>query len=71
MGSETTDGQASMLAESALLGGDWKLSRTLPERIRAVTPADVQAYAKRYLGRLQMVVLGDPSKIDKGLFSSM
>jgi len=71
MGSESTDGQAGMLAEAALLGGDWKLARTLPERIRAVTPADVQAYAKKYLGRLQMVVIGDPSKIDRGLFESL
>jgi zinc protease len=71
MGNESTDGQASMLAGALLLGGDWKLARTLPDRIRAVTPAGVQAYAKKYLGRLQVVVLGDPTKIDKALFGSM
>ncbi len=71
MSNESTDGQASMLAEAELLGGDWKLARTLPERIRAVTAAGVQTYAQRYLGRLQMVVLGDPAKVDKGLFSSL
>jgi predicted Zn-dependent peptidase len=60
-----------MLAEADLLGGDWKLARTLPERIRAVTAAGVQAYAKKYVARLQVVVLGDPAKIDKGLFGSM
>jgi zinc protease len=71
MASESTDGQAAMLAEADLLGGDFHLARTLPERIRAVTPAAVQAYAKKYLGRLQMVVLGDPSKIDGALFGSL
>ncbi len=71
MQNESTDGQASMLADGELLGGDYKLARTLPDRIRAVTPAAVQAYAKKYLGRLQMVVLGDPGKIDKALFESL
>jgi zinc protease len=71
MQNESTDGQAAMLAEADLLGGDWKLARTLPERIRAVTAAGVQAYAKKYVARLQVVVLGDPAKIDKGLFGSM
>jgi zinc protease len=71
MQNESTDGQASMLADAELLGGDWRLARTLPERIRAVTPEGVQAYAKKYLGRLQMVVIGDPAKIDRGLFGSL
>jgi zinc protease len=71
MQNESTDGQAAMLAEAELLGGSFQLARTLPERIRAVTPAAVQAYAQKYLGRLQMVVLGDPAKIDRGLFGSL
>ena len=37
MGNESTTGQAGMLASAQLLGGDWKLARALPERIRAVT----------------------------------
>jgi zinc protease len=71
MRNETVDGQAAMLADAELLGGDWKLARTLPERIRAVTPAGVQAYAKKYLQHLQTVVLGDSTKIDKALFTSL
>ncbi len=71
MSNEQTSGQAGMLATAQLLGGDWKLARTLPERIRAVTPAGVQAFAKKYMGRLQFTVLGDPAKVDKGLFTSM
>jgi hypothetical protein len=30
----------------------------------------VQAFAKKYGGRLQATVLGDPTKIDKALFGS-
>jgi predicted Zn-dependent peptidase len=71
MASESTDGQANLLADAELYGGDWKLARTLPERIRAVTPAGVQAYARKYMQHLQMVVLGDPTKIDHPLFESL
>jgi predicted Zn-dependent peptidase len=71
MQNESTEGQAGMLADAELLGGDFRLARTLPDRIRAVTPAGVQAYAKKYLGRLQMVVLGDPAKVDRALFESL
>jgi zinc protease len=41
----------------------------LPERIDAVTQAQVQAAAKKYLdpSRLQIVVVGEPSKIADSL----
>jgi len=71
MQNESVDGQASMLGEAELLGGDCRLARTLPERIRGVTPAAVQAYAKRYVTHLQVVVLGDPAKVDRTLFGSL
>ncbi len=71
MQNEATAGQADMFGMAQLLGGDWKLARVLPERIRAVTPDRVQAFAKKYLGRMQFTVLGDPTKIDKDLFTSM
>jgi zinc protease len=71
MENETTDGQASMLADAELLGGSYALARTLPDRIRAVTAAGVQAFAKKYLAHLQVVVVGDPSKLDRALFLSL
>jgi zinc protease len=71
MQSESTSGQASMLANALVLGGDWKLVRTLPERIRGVSAANVQSFAKKYMGRMQTVVLGDPTKIDNTLFTSL
>ena len=71
MDNQATDGQAGQLARAQILGGDWRLARLLPERIRQVTAADVQRFARSFIGRLQMVVLGDPAKIDRGLFTSM
>ncbi|MFS8069132.1 MAG: M16 family metallopeptidase [Byssovorax sp.] len=71
MENETMSGQASMLGRALLLGNDWHLARTLPEKIKAVTSAEIQAFAKKYAGRLQTVVLGDPARIDRGLFGSM
>jgi zinc protease len=71
MQSESTGGQAAMLANAELVGGDWRLSRTLPDRIRAVTPAAVQAYAKKYIRHVQVVGLGDPAKMDPALFQAL
>jgi zinc protease len=71
MASETTDGQANLLGQMQLYAGDWRAVRTLPARIRAVSAADVQAFAKKRLHGLQTVYLGDPSKIDKKLFNSL
>ena len=71
MENETMSGQASMLGRALLIGHDWHLARTLPEKIKAVTAAEIQAFAKKYAGRLQTVVIGDPTKIDKALFGSL
>lgn len=68
---ESTDGQASWLGMTDLVGGDYKLSRTLPDRIKALTPAQLQGFAKHRLNKLQVEVLGDPTKVDKGLFESL
>jgi predicted Zn-dependent peptidase len=71
MENETMSGQAGMLGRALLIGHDWHLARTLPDRIKAITAAQIQAFAKTYAGHLQTVVIGDPTKIDKGLFGSM
>ena len=71
MANETTTGQAGMIGDSQLYAGDWRFVRTWPERIRKVTPADVTAFAKKYLHTLQTTYLGDPAKVDKKLFESL
>ncbi|HEX8791191.1 MAG TPA: pitrilysin family protein [Polyangiaceae bacterium] len=68
---ETPDYQAWALGDALLYGGDWHFARTLPDRVRAVTAGDIQAFAKKYFGHLQAAVVGDPSKVDGTLFTSL
>ncbi len=67
---ETPEGQATALADGQLYAGDWRLARALPDRVRAVTAADIQAFAKKYMMHMQAAVVGDKSKIDATLFTS-
>jgi zinc protease len=57
--------QASQLAHAQLYAGDWRFVRSLPDRVRAVTAGQVQAWAAKHLGHLQTFVIGDPAKIDR------
>ena len=68
---ETTRGQAMALGDAQVYGGDWRLARTMPERVRAITAADIQAYAKKYMKDLQCAVLGDPGKVENGVFTGL
>jgi zinc protease len=68
---EATDGQANLLAIGALLGNDWHYASRFPDQVRAVTPAQVQAFAKKYIVNLQTVMLGDPAKLDPALGKSL
>jgi zinc protease len=65
--SEATDGQAWLLAFGDLQLGDWRYSQQFMQQVRAVTPEQVQAFAKKYFVNLQTVMLGDPSKLDPAL----
>ncbi len=71
MNVESTDGQAGLLGTMQIYTGDWHNARKLPDRIRAVSAGDVQAFAKKYIHNLQTAYLGDPSKIDKALFEGL
>ncbi|CAN5353207.1 pitrilysin family protein [soil metagenome] len=63
--SETTDGQADLLANWQLLAGDWKLSRSFMEQVRAVSAEDVQKFANTYMHNLQTVTLGNAHGLDE------
>jgi zinc protease len=69
MGQETNAAQAGELAQAELIGGGWRNAAVFIDRLRAVTPADVKRAANTYMRNLQFVVLGDPRKIDKGVFT--
>jgi zinc protease len=66
---ETNAAQVGELAQYELIGGGWRNSLHFIERLRAVTPADVQRVAKKYMKNLRFVVLGDATKVDKNLFT--
>ena len=66
---ETNAAQVGELAQYELLGGGWRNSLHFIERLRAVTPADVQRVARKYMKNLRFVVLGDATKVDKNLFT--
>ncbi|HEV7905860.1 MAG TPA: pitrilysin family protein [Pyrinomonadaceae bacterium] len=69
IGQETNSAQAGDLAMYELIGGGWRNSLTFLERIRAVTTKDVQRVAQKYMHHLRFVVLGDPARIDKNVFT--
>lgn len=68
---ETVDAQAALLSRAQLLGGHWRAARLLQESLRNVGPADVQAFARKYMVRLQTVVVGNPAKLDNALFGAL
>jgi zinc protease len=65
---ETTDGIVAALGGAQVYAGDWRFTNGLLSQMQAVTPGDVQAFARQYLVNLQTVVLGDPSKVDRAIF---
>lgn len=70
MGQETNAAQAGELAQYELIGGGWRNSLVTIERLRAVTPADVQRAARSYMRNIRFVVIGNPDQIDRNIFTS-
>jgi predicted Zn-dependent peptidase len=66
---ETNSAQAGELAMYELIGGGWRNSIDIIDRLRAVTPADVQRVAKSYMRNIRFVVIGDPKSINKDAFT--
>lgn len=71
MGQETNLGQATQLGTYELTGGGWRNALALVDRMRAVTPADIQRVASRYFRNARFVVVGDPKKVNRALFQSL
>jgi zinc protease len=70
MSQETNAAQAANLAEYELIGGGWRRSFDMLSNLRAVSPADVQRVAQKYMRNIRFVVIGDPQRIDKSVFTS-
>ncbi|MBD0371941.1 MAG: insulinase family protein [Pyrinomonadaceae bacterium] len=67
---ETNAAQAGELAQYELIGGGWRNALSYIERLRAVRPTDVERVAQKYMKNLRFVVLGDPARVDKRVFTS-
>jgi zinc protease len=67
---ETTDGAAQRLVEASVLGGDWHLVRSLPERVRHTTAQDVQAFVQKYVHHYQVAVVGNPDSVQLEMLRS-
>jgi zinc protease len=68
LGQETNAAQAGELAQYELIGSGWRTSIDFLEKLTAVTPADVQRVAQKYMRNIRFVVLGDPRSVDTGIF---
>jgi len=66
---ETNSDQASFLARFAIYDGDYRAADRFIDKLRKVTPADVQRVARTYMHDLRFVYLGDPSKLSTALIS--
>lgn len=71
LGQETNMNQAAQLGVFELVGGGWENLYTYANRLRAVTPADIQRVAQQYMRNARFVVIGDPAKIPRELFTSL
>jgi predicted Zn-dependent peptidase len=68
LGQETNAAQAGELAQYELIGGGWRTSTDFLEKLSAVTAADVQRVAQKYMKNIRFVVLGDPKSVDTNVF---
>jgi zinc protease len=66
---ETNAAQAGELAQAELLGGGWRNATVFMDKISAVTPADVQRVAQKYMRHIRFVVLGNPKSVDPKIFT--
>jgi zinc protease len=64
---ETTAGLATRVGELAVYGIDLADIGRYIQRVQAVTPAQIQAYAKAHLGDAKVVVVGDAAQFGAAL----
>ena len=68
LGQETNAAQAAELARYELLGNGWRESFEFINRLKQVTPEDVQRAAQKYMKNLRFIVLGNPTSINRQVF---
>jgi zinc protease len=70
MSQQSNMGQAADLGLWELSGGGWANSRAYLDRLRAVTPADVQRVTRTYMKSFSFALIGDPAKLDPALVTT-
>ncbi len=60
---ETNADQANLLARAALYQGDFTKATNFVNDLRAVTPQDINAAARKYMTNVRWAYVGDPTKI--------
>lgn len=68
IGQETNAAQAAEIARYELIGGGWRNSFEFLNRVKQVTPQDVQRVSQKYMKNLRFVVLGKPEYINRQIF---
>jgi zinc protease len=67
---ETNASQADFLARSQLYQGDYRRAMSFVKDLRSVTPAAVQAAARKYMKDFHWAYLGDTTKVNRRLLES-
>jgi len=70
LAAEAPADQGLQLAQAQIMGGDWHFVRTLPDRVKAVTADQVQAWCATYLTHFRTFVIGDGAKLDRAALES-
>jgi len=68
VGQETNAAQAAELARYELIGGGWRNTFGFLDKVKQVTPADVQRVSQKYMKNLRFIVLGNPEAIKRDVF---
>ncbi|HXG83567.1 MAG TPA: pitrilysin family protein [Pyrinomonadaceae bacterium] len=68
LGQETNGAQAAELAKYELVGGNWRGAFQFLDKIRDVTPQDIQAVSNKYLKNIRFVVVGNPQAVNREIF---
>lgn len=70
VGNQTTAGQLGRMIQYDVVGGGWANAENAIERLREVTPADVQEAAKEHFRQFYFSVLGEKEAFDEELYTS-
>jgi zinc protease len=68
MDQETNAAQARELAKYELVGGGWRSAFDFLDKIRAVTPAQIQEVSRKYMKNIRFIVVGDPAAVNREIF---